>query len=88
MARQDELSPESYPFVKPSKLMDQLKIGSNEALRRRVFRCRNVIKALAKDAGDAIPSMDAVIQSSQWHGYRLNPDSVRLVAPSLKVSSY
>jgi hypothetical protein len=79
-ARENELPPERYPFLKPSKLIDQLSIGSHEALRRRVFRCRNAINKLAKDAGDAIPSGDAVIESVQWHGYRLNPDRVRLVA--------
>ena len=26
--------------------------------------------------------IDAVIENIQWHGYRLNPDRVRLVAPS------
>jgi hypothetical protein len=81
-ARENELPPERYPFLKPSKLIDQLGIGSHEVLRRRVFRCRNAINKLAKDACDVIPSGDAVIENSQWHGYRLNPDRVRLVALS------
>ncbi len=81
-ARQNELAPERYPFLKSSKLMRQLKCEENEALRRRILRARNQIKKLAKIACDLEPPMDAVIESSQWHGYRLNPDRVRLVALS------
>jgi hypothetical protein len=77
-----ELAPGRYPFLKTSKLIRQLKFGSDEVLRRRVLRCRNAIKKLAKDAGDIEPSMDAVIENSQWHGYRLNPDRLRLIAIS------
>jgi hypothetical protein len=51
-------------------------------LRRRVLRCRNEIDKLAKAADDHNVPMNAVIESSQWHGYRLNPDRVRLVALS------
>jgi hypothetical protein len=79
-ARQNELAPECYPFLESAKLMRQLKCAENEVLRRRIFRARKAIKKLAKNAGDLEPPMDAVIESSQWHGYRLNPDRVRLVA--------
>ena len=82
-ARKNELAPEHYPFLKSSKLMRQLKCEENEALRRRILRARNAIKKLAKNAGDLEPPMDAVIESSQWHGYRLNPDRVRLIALKL-----
>jgi hypothetical protein len=37
---------------------------------------------LAAHAGDPRPSIEAVIESSQWHGYRLNPSRVRIVALS------
>jgi hypothetical protein len=87
-ARENELPPEGYPFLKPSKLIDQLRMGSHEVLRRRVFRCRNAIGKLAKDAGGVIPSVDAVIESVQWHGYRLNPDRVRLVALPSKATTF
>jgi Queuosine biosynthesis protein QueC len=80
-ATRKELAPERYPFLETSKLICQLKCGSDEVLRRRVLRCRNAIKKLAKDAGDE-RSMEAVIENSQWHGYRLNPDWVRLIAIS------
>jgi hypothetical protein len=79
-ARKNELQPEQYPYLKPRELELQLNCGSNEALRRRVSRCRNTIEKLSKRAGDPDPSIDAVIENSQWHGYRLNPDRVRLVA--------
>jgi Queuosine biosynthesis protein QueC len=82
-ARQNELTPERYPYLATKKLEHQLYCESNEVLRRRVLRCRVAIKELAKDAGDLELAMDAVIESSQWHGYRLNPDRVRLIALSL-----
>jgi hypothetical protein len=77
-----ERAPERYPFVKTPKLMHQINCESDEVLRQRVFRCRNKIKKLAQDAGDTEPPNDAIIENLQWHGYRLNPDRVRLVALS------
>jgi 7-cyano-7-deazaguanine synthase in queuosine biosynthesis len=81
-ATRKELAPERYPFLETSKLKRQIKCESDEVLRRRILRCRNKIKKLARDAGDTEPSLDAVIENTQWHGYRLNPDRVRLVALS------
>ncbi len=77
-----ELAPEHYPFLKTSVLKREINCDSDEVLRRRVLRCRNYIEKLAKATGETSPSLDAVIENSQWHGYRLNPDHVRLVAPS------
>jgi hypothetical protein len=79
-ATRKELAPERYPFLETSKLVRRTKCGSEEVLRRRVLRCRNKIKELAKNAGEVEPSIDAVIENSHWHGYRLNPDRVRLLA--------
>ena len=62
--------------------MTQTRCDTDETLRRRVLRCRNKIEELAKSAGDPPPSLDGVIENSQRHGYRLNPDRVRLVAVS------
>jgi hypothetical protein len=81
-ATRDELAPERHPFLESSKLMRQINCASDEVLRQRVLRCRNAIKKLAKDASEADPSLGEVIESSQWHGYRLNPDRVRLIAIS------
>src|SRR5215216_2639839 len=77
-ARERELAPEEYPYLNKEKLARQLNCESDEVLRRRVLRCRNAIKKLAKNVGVPEPSIDAIIESSQWHGYRLNPDRVRL----------
>jgi hypothetical protein len=79
-AVRDELAPEHYPFVVTRDLMQRVGCDSNETFRRRVLRCRNAITRLAANAGAVPPSIDAVIESSQWYGYRLNPDNVRLVA--------
>lgn len=75
----DELAPEHYPFTETPDLLRWLKCDREETLRRRVLRCRNKITELATNAGDPPPSTDAVIENSPWHGYRLNPDRIRIV---------
>jgi hypothetical protein len=81
-ARSEERAPERYPYTQTSNLISQLGCDNAEVLRRRVLRCRNKITQLAAQAGDPFPSIDAIIESSQWHGYRLNPNRVRIVASS------
>jgi hypothetical protein len=68
-ASKNELPPERYPYLETSNLERQLNCGSGEALRRRILRCRNEIKKLAKTAGEPEPPLGAVIESSQWRGY-------------------
>lgn len=79
-AARQELAPESYPFTKPAHLLGQTNCPSEETLRRRVHRCRVRITRMATNADDSPPSTDAVIENNPWHGYRLNPDHVRIVA--------
>ena len=79
-AMHDELAPESYPFTKTANLLRPINCANEETLRRRVLRCRIKITELATSTGDPPPSIDAVIENSQWHGYRLNPDRIRIVA--------
>jgi len=81
-AMREARAPERYPFTQTSNLMSQLGCDDNQVLRRRVLRCRNAITRLAANASDPQPSIDAVIESSQWHGYRLNPTRLRIVALS------
>ncbi len=81
-AKRDELAPERYPFTKTVNLLRQINCPNEETFRRRVLRCRNKITELAKKAGDPPPSFDAVIENSQRHGYRLNPNRIRIVALS------
>lgn len=78
----DERAPENYPYRSTSVLMRQTDCTSDELFRRRVQRCRIKIANLAVSAGVAAPVLDAVIENSQWHGYRLNPDRIRIVAIS------
>jgi 7-cyano-7-deazaguanine synthase in queuosine biosynthesis len=82
-AREGELAPEKYPYLNKEKLARQLNYESDEVLRRRVLRCRKTINKLAIKAGDPELPIDAVIENSQWHGYRLNPDRVRLVGATI-----
>jgi hypothetical protein len=77
-----QLAPERYPFIKTRDLLRQLETDNEETLRHQVFRLRRKIEQLARKAGDPSPSDDAVIESNQWHGYRLNPDTVRILALS------
>ena len=79
-ARQRELPPEQYPYLTKQELQIQLECKSDEVLRRQVLRCRNAIRRGAEKEGDPKPPIDAVIENSKWHGYRLNPDRVRLIA--------
>jgi 7-cyano-7-deazaguanine synthase in queuosine biosynthesis len=81
-ATREERAPENYPFTKTPKLVCQINCIDQASLRKNVARCRNKLKELATSAGDGPPSLDAVIENSQWHGYRLNPSRVRIVALS------
>jgi 7-cyano-7-deazaguanine synthase in queuosine biosynthesis len=78
-AREAELAPEQYPYLTKEELAHQLNHESDEVLRRRVLRCRNAINKLAIKAGGPELPINAVVENSPRHGYRLNPDRVRLV---------
>jgi hypothetical protein len=82
IAMRDEIAPERYPFVKTSKLMSQTKCDAEETMRKRILRGRTRISEMASAAGYPSPSFNAVIESLQGHGYRLNPDRIRIVAVS------
>jgi 7-cyano-7-deazaguanine synthase in queuosine biosynthesis len=81
-AMREERTPENYPFIEAQELVRLTNCGADELLRKRVMRCRNKIKQQATNAGDPPPSTDDVIENSQWHGYRLNTDPIRIVALS------
>ena len=81
-AMHDGIAPERYPFVETAKFMSQTKCDTEETLRKRVYRVRTRISEMASAAGDPRPSLDAVIENLQWHGYRLKPDRIRIVAAS------
>jgi hypothetical protein len=81
-ATREERRPEAYPFTDAGILAGKINCESDETLRRRVLRCRKAITKLAADAGAAAPPDDAVIENQPWHGYRLNPDRIRIVALS------
>ena len=81
------LAPERYPFTKTGCLLGKLGMETAEALRRRVQRCRSRMEHLARSVGDTAPAVDAVIETLQWHGYRLNPDTVRIVAITELIAS-
>jgi hypothetical protein len=79
-SQREQLAPERYRFTQSGDLADALGVGNDDTLRRTVLRCRKRLVKLAIAAGEAPPALDAVIENIQGHGYRLNPDTVRLVA--------
>jgi hypothetical protein len=81
-ARETELLPEKYPFLKTADLARGLKLDGS-SMRKRVSRFRNEeIARLCQAAGRPVLSEDAIIENLPWHGYRLNPFRVRLVSLS------
>jgi 7-cyano-7-deazaguanine synthase in queuosine biosynthesis len=67
-------------FVPTAKLLAALHI-EEDALSRRIERLRSRISTALEASGMSGSDRQAVIESKQWHGYRLNP-AVRLVKPS------
>ena len=82
VAAHEERAPQNYPFTQSGELRRQTNCDDEETFRRRVMRCREQIKTLAQNAGDPLPTTHAVIENLPRHGYRLNPDQVRIVALS------
>ena len=78
-ALRDELAPEHYPYPATSILLSRTKCRYGDTLRRRIKQSRDKVAALAMEAGGSPLSSDAIIENLQWHGYRLNPDRIRIV---------
>ena len=80
-ARGAELRPEKYPFVKSIDLANALSLDES-SMRKRVSRFRTEMMGLCNAICRPPLSEDAVVENLPWHGYRLNPFRVRLVALS------
>jgi hypothetical protein len=80
--REAELQPQNYRFMPTKELLKLLGIEEEEILRKRVQRCRREISNLAIAAGREPFDVNAVIESHNWRGYRLNPDNVQIIALS------
>jgi hypothetical protein len=64
-------------YLPTARLMSQWSV-EGETVRRRVMRCRKSLsKSFRENYGQTIAD-DAVVQSSRWHGYRLNPNVLLL----------
>jgi hypothetical protein len=79
-ARETELLPQNYRFLPTKELLKLLHVEDEEILRKRVQRCREQISDLATKASTDPFDVNAVIESNSWHGYRLNPDNVQIIA--------
>ena len=81
-AREGELRPEKYPFLKSLDLANVLSLDE-PSMRKRVSRFRKEeVSGLCETAGRPALPEDAIIENLPWHGYRLNPFRVRLLALS------
>lgn len=72
---------EDHTLVRAPDLAEMLGV-TEETLRRRISQLRRRVRDLAVPAGLAIPDDNAVVENVPWRGYRLNPDTVRVVRQS------
>lgn len=68
-----------YPFIKAGRLTERLKLDNEDAVRRRIMRCRQQIRKSSATLGIPEQFCDELIENTQWHGYRLNPEMVHIV---------
>jgi hypothetical protein len=80
-AREAELRPERYPFLKATDLAKELS-RDEQGLRTRVSRFRKEVAGLCTAVNLPPLTHDAIVENLPWQGYRLNPFRVRLVALS------
>jgi hypothetical protein len=71
--------PKNYQYVRAVVLANALSI-EEPTLRRRVHRFRQAVCRRFEEHCGLPLSQDAIIETKEWSGYRLNP-SVRLVDP-------
>ena len=71
-------SPEEYPVAHALDLADAWDI-LEPAVRRRVLKVRQRVRHLASEAGIEPPEDDAIVENVPGRGYRLNPDSVKVL---------
>jgi hypothetical protein len=72
-------APENYRYSRASEVAAMLSIDE-PSLRRRVCRFRKAVSSRFEEHCGLPLSQDAIIETKEWSGYRLNP-SVRLVDP-------
>jgi hypothetical protein len=76
-------APESFTFLKSRTL--SMTLGKNEAtLRRTVHRVRSRLRAAFETNAGLPLSMYALVETDQWHGYRLNPSVLVLAASEIE----
>jgi hypothetical protein len=71
--------PENYQYVRAAVLASELSV-EEPTLRRQVNRFRKAVCSRFEEYCGLPLSQDAIIETKEWSGYRLNP-SVRLVDP-------
>jgi 7-cyano-7-deazaguanine synthase in queuosine biosynthesis len=77
---------EEYALASARDLASTLNIAE-ETVRRRINRARRQIAEAIGAAGLSVPPDDAIIENIPWSGYRLNPDTTRVVVAGRKPAS-
>lgn len=72
------LAPPDYPMLDAATLATRLGLEGDEAVRQRISRSRTHLGQKFASAGLAAQEGKGLIENLPWHGYRLNPDRVRV----------
>ena len=67
-------------YVASETLVVDLKLSDEQALRKRIERLRNNLEAAFEETLGYPPDRQDIVQSTNWSGYRLNPN-MRIVSP-------
>jgi hypothetical protein len=76
----EHLAPKNFRTVKAAELADRTSSPNEEATRKAIWRIREKLSKENQELYGSSLSQDAVIESVQGKGYRLNP-ALRIVAP-------
>lgn len=77
------LENECHHLISARDLADRFEVNE-ETIRRRVNRARRQFATLIEAAGATAPPEDAIIENIPWRGYRLNPDTTRVLVTDQK----
>ena len=72
--REAELLPENFAFVLPTRLMDELQIDDEAAVRQLIGKFRRRAADLAQARWGLMLNRNAIVENRSRAGYRLNPE--------------
>ncbi len=72
------LQPLDFPLIRAADLAKLLTLENEEAVRRRILNARKVLDGRFAASGLALVTGLELIENVPWHGYRLNPELVKV----------